>query len=107
MMASLLALTISQGNALYGAAFVAGYFVIGGQLALYAIAPGLYPTAIRGTGVGAAVAVGRLGSIAGPLLAGTLLLHGFGTNAVPMAAMPGLVVAFCAVFTLAAAQAKH
>ena len=107
MMASLLALTIAHGMALYVAAFIAGYFVIGGQLALYAIAPSLYPEAIRGTGVGAAVAVGRLGSIAGPLLAGALLVHGFGPNAVPMAAMPGLIVAFCAVFTLAVARAKY
>jgi MFS transporter, AAHS family, 3-hydroxyphenylpropionic acid transporter len=107
MMASLLALTIAHGMALYAAAFIAGYFVIGGQLALYAIAPSLYPEAIRGTGVGAAVAVGRLGSIAGPLLAGALLVNGFGANAVPMAAMPGLIVAFCAVFTLAVARAKY
>ena len=107
MMASLLALTIAHGMALYAAAFIAGYFVIGGQLALYAIAPTLYPEAIRGTGVGAAVAVGRMGSIAGPLLAGALLVHGFGANSVPMAAMPGLIVAFCAVFTLAVARAKY
>jgi MFS transporter, AAHS family, 3-hydroxyphenylpropionic acid transporter len=107
MIASLLALTVAQGIALYVAAFIAGYFVIGGQLALYAIAPSLYPIAIRGTGVGAAVAVGRLGSIAGPLLAGALLVHGFGANAVPTAAMPGLLVAFCAVFTLAVARAKY
>jgi MFS transporter, AAHS family, 3-hydroxyphenylpropionic acid transporter len=106
MMASLLALTVAHGMALYAAAFIAGYFVIGGQLALYAIAPSLYPEAIRGTGVGAAVAVGRLGSIAGPLLAGALLIHGFGANAVPMATIPGLLVAFCAVFTLAVARAK-
>ena len=107
MMASLFALTVAHGVALYFAAFVAGYFVVGGQLALYAIAPSLYPIAIRGTGIGTAVAVGRLGSIAGPLLAGALLLHGFGANAVPVAAMPGLIVAFCAVFTLALARAKY
>ena len=57
--------------------------------------------------LGAAVAVGRLGSIAGPLLAGALLVHGFGADAVPVAAMPGLIVAFCAVFTLAVARAKY
>jgi MFS transporter, AAHS family, 3-hydroxyphenylpropionic acid transporter len=107
MIASLLALTVANGMVLYFAAFVAGYFVIGGQLALYAIAPGLYPIAIRGTGVGAAVAVGRLGSIAGPLLAGALLVHGFGANAVPAAAMPGLIIAFGAVFTLALARTKY
>ncbi|MEW2925771.1 3-(3-hydroxy-phenyl)propionate transporter MhpT, partial [Pseudomonas juntendi] len=52
------------------AGFTAGFFSIGGQLVLYALVPRFYPTAIRGTGVGAAVAVGRLGSMSGPLLAG-------------------------------------
>ena len=40
------------------------------QLVLYALAPPSYPTAVRATGVGAAVAIGRLGSVAGPLAAG-------------------------------------
>jgi MFS transporter, AAHS family, 3-hydroxyphenylpropionic acid transporter len=100
MMASLAALAIGRGSALFAAAFAAGFFVIGGQLVLYAIAPILYPTAIRGTGIGAAIAVGRLGSIAGPLLAGALLAHGFGPSAVPVASVPGLVIAFAAAFIL-------
>jgi AAHS family 3-hydroxyphenylpropionic acid transporter len=106
MMTSLLALTIAQGNALYLAAFAAGFFVIGGQLVLYAIAPALYPTPVRGTGVGAAIAVGRIGSVAGPLMAGALLVHGFGPNAVPVAATPGLLIAFAAVFMLVLGQAQ-
>ena len=32
-----------------------------------------YPTLVRGTGTGAAVAVGRLGAIIGPFFAGQLL----------------------------------
>jgi len=39
----------------------------------YASAPLVYPSLIRGTGVGAAVAVGRIGSIAGPVLGGVLI----------------------------------
>jgi AAHS family 3-hydroxyphenylpropionic acid transporter len=100
MLAALFALATARGNALFVGAFAAGFFVIGGQLVLYAIAPTLYPAAIRGTGVGAAVAVGRVGSIAGPLLAGGLLAHGFGANAVSAAAAPGLLIAFVAVFVL-------
>lgn len=47
------------------------------QTVLYGIAPQCYPFEVRGTGVGTAVAVGRLGSIAGPLLAGVLVAAGF------------------------------
>jgi len=39
----------------------------------YASAPLVYPTLVRGTGVGAAVAIGRIGSIVGPLLGGVLI----------------------------------
>lgn len=42
------------------------------QALLYVMAPIVYPTTIRGIGVGAAVAVGRTGSIAGPKLGGAL-----------------------------------
>jgi AAHS family 3-hydroxyphenylpropionic acid transporter len=70
-----------------------GLFAVGGQIVLYALAPIYYPTLMRGTGVGAAVAIGRLGSIAGPILAGQLLSSGRGATAVLLAAVPGLVVA--------------
>jgi MFS transporter, AAHS family, 3-hydroxyphenylpropionic acid transporter len=55
------------------AAFGVGAMVIVAQATLYAFAPLCYSPAIRNTGVGAAVAAGRLGTIAGPLLAGSLL----------------------------------
>lgn len=48
------------------AGFAAGLFVMAAQLVLYALAPQSYPTAVRATGVGAAVAIGRLGSVAAP-----------------------------------------
>jgi AAHS family 3-hydroxyphenylpropionic acid transporter len=79
-----------------------GFFVIGGQLVLYALAPIFYPTAIRGTGVGAAVAVGRLGSILGPLLAGFALSHGLAPAAVPVIAIPGIALAMGAALLLVA-----
>jgi AAHS family 3-hydroxyphenylpropionic acid transporter len=104
MTASLLVLGIGQGSALFAGVFLAGFFVIGGQLVLYAIAPTLYPQAVRGTGIGAAVAVGRIGSILGPLLAGFLLSLGFAPNVVPVAAIPGLLIAFAAAFVLILGQ---
>jgi AAHS family 3-hydroxyphenylpropionic acid transporter len=94
MLLSLAALGISGGFGLMLAAgFAAGYCALGAQLVLYARAPALYPTAIRATGVGASVAVGRLGSVAGPLVAGQVLAAGAGAAGVMLAASPGLVVA--------------
>jgi AAHS family 3-hydroxyphenylpropionic acid transporter len=54
-------------------AFGMGAMVAIAQATLYAFAPLCYSPSIRNTGVGAAVAAGRLGTIAGPLLAGSLL----------------------------------
>ncbi|VEH43662.1 Putative niacin/nicotinamide transporter NaiP [Kocuria rosea] len=44
--------------------------------ALYAIGPELYPTALRGTGTGAAAAFGRVASILAPLAVPALLALG-------------------------------
>ncbi len=82
------------------AGMVAGYCCIGGQLVLYAVAPRVYPADIRATGVGACVAVGRLGSMAGPLAAGQILAAGAGVSGVLLAAAPGLVVAAVAALAL-------
>lgn len=50
--------------------FGIGIMVTTAQAALYALAPLCYSPSMRNTGVGSAVAAGRLGTIAGPLLAG-------------------------------------
>jgi AAHS family 3-hydroxyphenylpropionic acid transporter len=65
-------LSLDYGVALM-VAFGMGAMVAVAQATLYAFAPLCYPEAVRNTGVGAAVAAGRLGTIAGPLLAGSLL----------------------------------
>jgi len=75
------------------AGFAAGYCAIGAQAVLYARAPALYATGIRATGVGASVSVGRLGAIAGPLVAGQVLAAGAGAAGVMLSAAPGLVLA--------------
>jgi AAHS family 4-hydroxybenzoate transporter-like MFS transporter len=54
-------------------AFTSGFVVIGAQAGLNALAARFYPTSMRSTGVGWALGVGRLGSIAGPLLGGMML----------------------------------
>ena len=84
------------------AGFAAGLFVMAAQLVLYALAPQSYPTAVRATGVGAAVAIGRLGSVAGPLAAGQILAAGAGTSGVLLATSPGLVIAALSILTVIA-----
>ncbi len=82
------------------AGFFAGFFATGGQGVLYALAPHFYPVRVRATGVGAAVAVGRLGAMSGPLVAGQMLALGAGSAGVLMASAPGVVIAALALFRL-------
>ncbi|WP_278408539.1 3-(3-hydroxy-phenyl)propionate transporter MhpT [Pseudomonas rhodesiae] len=82
------------------AGFAAGLFVMAAQLVLYASAPPSYPTSVRATGVGAAVAIGRLGSVAGPLAAGQLLAAGAGTAGVLLATSPGVVIAALTIISV-------
>ncbi|MEO7775685.1 MAG: 3-(3-hydroxy-phenyl)propionate transporter MhpT [Steroidobacteraceae bacterium] len=63
------------------------------QALLYAVAPSNYPTEVRGTGVGSAVAVGRLGSAAGPLLAAALLGSGKAPQDVLLLLVPIIIAA--------------
>ncbi|WP_423380219.1 3-(3-hydroxy-phenyl)propionate transporter MhpT [Burkholderia sp. LMG 32019] len=98
---SLAALAAAPGFAsLAASAFAAGMFVVGGQSVLYALAAIYYPTAMRGTGVGAAVAVGRLGSVVGPLAAATLLAAGRSAPVVIGASIPVTLVAAVAALVL-------
>ncbi|TQI79411.1 AAHS family 3-hydroxyphenylpropionic acid transporter [Serratia fonticola] len=101
MLLSLVALGIStQFVCMLVAGFVAGLFATGGQSVLYALAPQFYPTEIRVTGVGTAVAIGRLGAMSGPLIAGKMLALGTGAAGVMAASAPGIVIAGVGVFWL-------
>jgi AAHS family 4-hydroxybenzoate transporter-like MFS transporter len=57
--------------------FIAGFCVVGGQGAINALAATYYPTNLRSTGVGSGLGVGRIGGIAGPSVAGALLMIGW------------------------------
>jgi AAHS family 3-hydroxyphenylpropionic acid transporter len=78
----------------------AGFFLLGANYALYGVAPAYYPAAVRGTGSGASVATGRIGSIIGPLLAGVLLAGGTSAAGVVAYLVPVAAVAGIAVFAL-------
>jgi AAHS family 4-hydroxybenzoate transporter-like MFS transporter len=53
--------------------FGAGFCIVGGQTVLNAVSGRIYPTAMRANGVGWANAVGRFGSVAGPVVGGVLI----------------------------------
>lgn len=81
----------------------AGFFLMGANYSLYGVAASYYPPNVRGTGSGASIAVGRIGSIIGPMLAGILLGGGAtATNVVqymaPVAAVAGIAVVVLTFF---------
>jgi AAHS family 4-hydroxybenzoate transporter-like MFS transporter len=71
-----------------------GLFLGCGSSGLIALAAIYYPTAIRSTGVGWAMGMGRVGSFAGPLAVGSLVATGLSTIGVFVAlGLPALVAA--------------
>jgi AAHS family 3-hydroxyphenylpropionic acid transporter len=69
--------------------------ILASQVILYGTAGGLYPPAARGAGIGAAVGVGRLGSLAGPMFAALLLAAGRTPTEVLTSVLP--IVVGCGV----------
>ena len=99
-----LALTLFVLSQLDGSMFQAGVTGLllgipanGLVFLLYGLAGVYYPTIARGTGVGCAVAAGRVGSILGPLLAGVLLATGSTPSGVLMKILPIVVAAALAI----------
>lgn len=58
-------------------ALAAGFFVIGTQFCMNALAASFYPTSVRATGVGWALGIGRVGSVIGPVIGGMVLALGW------------------------------
>jgi AAHS family 3-hydroxyphenylpropionic acid transporter len=88
----LLAKAPQQFSVIASAVFLLGCAVLAAQAFLYAMAPIAYPTRIRGMGVGAAVAFGRIGSIVGPKLGGALKAAGHGPSQLLMDLLPVVIV---------------
>jgi len=74
-----------------------GLFVGCASSGLIALAPLLYPTAVRSTGVGWAMGMGRFGSFVGPLVVGALLARQLPVSAIFMViGIPGIIAAISA-----------
>ena len=93
ILAGLIALNAAGSlTQMYMASALVGAFVIGCQGVLYAFGGIVYPTTVRGTGIGVASAVGRIGAMLGPAIAGSLLTAGFGAAGVISAAIPCIII---------------
>ena len=82
------------------AIFAAGFCIIGGQIAANGLTAGYYPTAVRATGVGWALGMGRIGSIVGPLVGGLLLSAKWSAASVFLAAAGAALCAALVCFAL-------
>ncbi|MEU9554044.1 MFS transporter [Streptomyces fumanus] len=58
--------------------FLTGVFVFSAQVLVYAYVTSYYPASVRGTALGSASGIGRLGSIVGPSITGALVASGVG-----------------------------
>ena len=71
--------TLASGTAMVATALILMSFALLGTWgALYAFTPELYPTHLRGTGMGTASAMARLGGILAPSLLAVVFARGFG-----------------------------
>lgn len=73
-------------NLAYLTIAVAGFGILGGQAALNAMTSTFYPTALRATGTGWTLGLGRLGGICGPFVGATLLHLQWSTSELLVAA---------------------
>lgn len=72
---------------------ITGFLVGGLQIMIYSVATNVYPTALRSTGIGWAVGVGRVGSVVSPFIA-TAALSAGGWVSFFLSLAAGLAVTF-------------
>ena len=97
---ALFGLSIGEGPIMFVVAALMGAGVMGTQNGMNGFAAILYPTAMRATGVGSALGVGRIGSIIGPIVGGALVSLGLPVPTIYiLAAIPPLI-STVAIFTL-------
>lgn len=78
VMLALLSIKMDSDVLLSVVVFLTGVFVFSAQVLVYAYVTHFYPATVRGTALGSASGIGRLGSIVGPSITGALLTAGWG-----------------------------
>ncbi|MCW2853171.1 MAG: hypothetical protein JWM84_2835 [Nocardioides sp.] len=99
---ALLSIKMQASVLVYVAVLLSGIFVFSAQVLVYAFVGHLYPPEIRGTALGMAAGIGRVGAIVGPSLGGALVTAGI---AYPWGFYAFAVAAVLAVLALATVPA--
>lgn len=87
----------STPGILIASAAISGFCIVGGQGVVNAFAGNYYPAAIRATGVGWALGIGRFGSIIRPLVSGIFIsLHVSTPTLFALFAIPAILPAIAA-----------
>lgn len=79
---------------------LAGFGVVGGQVGVNALASMTYPVAIRSTGLGWALGIGRVGSIVGPTIGGLMLATAADARSVYLVCIVPALIGIAAVALL-------
>jgi len=87
-------------------ALLLGIIANAAMAGLYAVGPPLYPTAVRTTGMGWAIGIGRFGAILAPLASGALLDRGWLPAQLYFFFSAPFVVAAVAIFLIGPARAR-
>lgn len=87
---------------LYAVTLAAGATVIGAQSGITAMVASFYLTAMRSTGLGSALGIGRIGSIVGPALGSVMLSYNWSVMGIFLAAAVPAVVAALVISALPA-----
>ena len=87
--------------------FGLGFFATTAKNMMYGFAPLYYPVVSRGLGVGAAVSLGRIGSIVGPAAAGLMLGAGKSAASVMFAILPVVGLSLVATLVLTASRSRE
>jgi MFS family permease len=99
---AMLSIKMDSTVLVYAAVTLSGIFVFSAQVLVYAFVGHLYPPEIRGTALGMAAGVGRVGAIVGPTIGGALLTAGI---AYPWGFYAFAVAALLAVLALSTVPA--
>jgi MFS family permease len=100
---AVLSIQIDSTALVYALVLLAGVFVFSAQVLVYAFVGHLYPAEIRGTALGLAAGVGRVGAIVGPFLGGALVTAGV---AYPWGFYAFAIAALLAVVALSTVPAR-
>lgn len=79
---------------------LAGFGIVGGQVGVNALASMTYPVAIRSTGLGWALGIGRVGSIVGPTIGGLMLATATNPRSVYLVCIVPALIGIAAVALL-------